>query len=235
MPVTKIKILSIFPGIFSSFLNESLIKKAIDSRKVEITTLDIRDFATLPHKKVDDEIYGGGVGMLLKPEPLIAAIEFAKKELPDAKTILLSPSGNKFTQTLAKEFSQLKSLILVCGRYEGVDQRVIDLMIDQEISIGDYILMGGEVPAMVIIEASLRHCHNILGNPESIKQESFSLESSKPGYLEPPQYTRPPSFRGLEVPEVLISGNHKAIADWQEKEILKKTEKQRPDLILHKK
>lgn len=232
---STITVLTIFPDIFDGFLNSSLIHKAQEKNLLRINLINIRDFASPPHFQVDDTPYGGGAGMVMKPEPLVLATEHAKKEFPTAKVILLTPTGKLFTQEDAQQFSSLDSLILIAGRYEGVDQRVSDLVVDQEISIGDYVLMGGEVPAMVIIETTARLMQDVLGNNESIKQESFSSNSQHQAQLEGPQYTRPVEFRGLKVPDVLLSGNHKNIAAWKMEKSLAKTKLNRPDLIASQK
>lgn len=194
----------------------------------------LRDFADPPHFQVDDTPYGGGAGMVLKPEPLARAIEKARQELPEAPVILLSASGKQFTQRKAHEFAAIPELILVCGRYEGVDQRVIDLLVDEEVSIGDYVLMGGEVAAMAIMEATIRLLDDVLGNPESLQQESFA-ESDLGAALEGPQYTRPAMFRESPVPEVLLSGDHQKIAAWRTQQSQSKTLKIRPELLSSKK
>lgn len=225
----KIEVLTIFPELFSGFVSSSLIDKAIERGFLEISFLDIRTFADPPHYHVDDVPYGGGAGMLMKPEPIARAIEDAKSRLPSARVLLMSAGGSVFKQAKAVELSQLGELIIVCGRYEGVDQRVIDLLVDEEISIGDFVLMGGEVPAMTIIEAAARLIPGVVGNELSIVHESFSTEASEQ-LLESPQYTRPPVFRGQTVPEVLLSGNHQKIADWRHEQSLQRTAVRRPDL-----
>lgn len=226
----RIAILTIFPEIFQGFVSSSLIGKAVDREALSIEIIQIRDFADPPHNKVDDEPYGGGPGMVMKPEPLLRAIESAKEKLPNAKTILLSASGKQFTQKSAHDLSLSPELILVCGRYEGVDQRVIDLAIDEEYSVGDYVVMGGETPAMVVLEATCRLIPSILGNKGSIVEESYNSQE-KGRLLEGPQYTRPAEFRGLSTPEVLLTGDHKKISEWRSSESLKKTTKVRPDLL----
>lgn len=223
----KIEIITIFPETFEGFLKSSLIGKACEKSLLEFKLTNIRDFASPPHYHVDDIPYGGGAGMLMKPEPLVSAIESANTRLPAAPVILLSASGEPFTQTRALEFSKLPEMILVCGRYEGVDQRVIELCVDHEISIGEYVVMGGEVPAMVVIEACARLIDSVVGNAESIQHESFSADDS----LEAPQFTRPPEFRGLKVPEVLLSGNHRKIAEWRSAESRRLTLARRPQLF----
>lgn len=221
----KIKILTIFPGIFESFVRTSLVSKAIARGLLSVTTTDIRDFSSPPHHKVDDSPYGGGAGMVMMVEPLVKAIQSAKDQLPDARVILLSPSGPRFTQSKAEQLSRQDSLIFVCGRYEGVDQRVIDIAVDEELSIGDFVVMGGEVPAMLVIEAALRLRPDVIHNEQSTILESFSPHLGEGNLVESPQYTRPEEFRGLRVPEVLLSGNHKAIAEWRLSESRKKTSK----------
>jgi len=223
--VWKIKILTIFPGIFESFVRTSLVSKAIARGLLSVTTTDIRGFSSPPHHKVDDSPYGGGAGMVMMVEPLVKAIQSAKDQLPDARVILLSPSGPRFTQSKAEQLSRQDSLIFVCGRYEGVDQRVIDIAVDEELSIGDFVVMGGEVPAMLVIEAALRLRPDVIHNEQSTILESFSPHLGEGNLVESPQYTRPEEFRGLRVPEVLLSGNHKAIAEWRLSESRKKTSK----------
>jgi len=225
----KLIIISIFPEIFSGFLSTSLIKKAQEKNLVCFDLINLRDFASPPHFHVDDIPYGGGPGMVMLAEPLCKAIDEAKRRLPNAKVILLSAAGELFKQSKAQAFSELEQLILVCGRYEGVDQRVIDLMVDCEVSVGDYVLMGGEVAAMAVIESCLRLVPGVLGNEESIKTESFSSSS-----LEAPQYTRPARFRELDVPAELLSGNHAQILKWRNEKGLELTKKKRPDLLEQK-
>jgi tRNA (guanine37-N1)-methyltransferase len=213
--VWKIEILTIFPDIFESFLQTSLVSKAITRGLLSVSTTDIRDFSAPPHNKVDDSPYGGGAGMVMMVEPLVKAIEAAKVRLPSARVVLLSPGGPRFTQSKAEQLSKLDSVIFVCGRYEGIDQRVIDLVIDEELSIGDFVVMGGEVPAMLVIEACLRLRPDVIHNEESTTFESFSPGLGDGSLVEAPQYTRPEEYRGLRVPQILLSGNHKAIAEWR--------------------
>ena len=227
----QIEVLTLFPELFSGFAASALVKRAQQRGLLNLVFSNIRDFAAPPHYKVDDTPYGGGAGMLMKPEPLTAAIENAKQRLPQAAAVLLSPAGRLFRQETAEEYRAVSQLILVCGRYEGVDQRVIDQLIDDEINIGDYVLMGGEVPAMVVIEAVLRLQTEVLGNSESLLSESFAADDSGRRLLEAPQYTRPPEFRGAAVPEVLLSGNHKQIEAWRRERSLELTRKRRPDLL----
>ncbi|MBX7144592.1 MAG: tRNA (guanosine(37)-N1)-methyltransferase TrmD [Oligoflexia bacterium] len=226
----KIEVLTIFPEIFDGFLKGSLIGKALERGLVTIKLTDIREFADPPHFRVDDSPYGGGAGMLMKPEPLARAIEAAKARMPQAKVVLLAPSGEVFSQKLAFKFKALPELILLCGRYEGIDERVIELFVDQEISIGDFVLMGGEVAAMAVMESCIRLLDDVLGNRESLTQESFGTSGEQP-LLEAPQYTRPPEFMGKHVPEALLSGNHKLIAEWRQAQSLQRTRARRPDLI----
>lgn len=225
----KIEILSIFPGIFEGFLRESLIGKACERGLLSVELTNIRDFAPSPHHKVDDAPYGGGAGMVMSAEVVARAVEAAKGRLPRAPVVLLSPAGAKFSQAEARRLSGSDEVILLCGRYEGIDQRVIDLLVDEELSIGDYVLMGGEVPAMVLIEAIVRLQPEVLGNEASATAESF--EPTPDGQLlEAPHYTRPAQFRGMDVPPVLLSGDHAKIEAWRREESLKRTTERRPDL-----
>jgi len=227
----KIKILSLFPEIFDGFLSTSLIKKAQERGLFQISFLNPRDFSDPPHFHVDDTPYGGGAGMVMKPEPLVKAIQEAKKDCSSAKVILLHAAGRPFNQTQAKRLSKEQELILVCGRYEGVDQRAIDIAVDEEISIGDYVLMGGEVPAMVVLESSIRLLEGALGNKASLDEESFTKDSDGQLLLEAPQYTKPADFMGHKVPDVLLSGNHQLIASWRKEHSFKITKEKRPDLL----
>lgn len=222
-----VEILTIFPELFENFLATSLVGKAVERGLFAPKLSQIRDFASPPHYKVDDSPYGGGAGMVMMVEPLVQAVRAAKTRLPTAHTILLSPSGQRLTQNRLREISNHDQLILVCGRYEGVDQRVIDLSIDEEISIGDFVVMGGEVPAMLLIEGALRLRPGVLHNAESTQHESFSPALGACDAVEGPQYTRPESFEGCSVPEVLRSGNHAQIAAWRAAESEKKTAKVR--------
>ncbi len=219
----QVEILTIFPQIFRSFLETSLVGKAIDRGLFTPTLTDIRDFASPPHFKVDDSPYGGGAGMVMLVDPLVRAIRTAKERRPHARALLFSPTGPRFTQRRAIELSKLDELVLVCGRYEGIDQRVMDLEIDEEISIGDFVVMGGEVPAMLFIEACLRLRPEVIHNSESTAHESFSPALGDGTLLEAPQYTRPECYEGLSVPEILLSGNHKLIEAWRLEESKKRT------------
>lgn len=221
-------VLTIFPGFFSSPLRESLLKKALDKNLIQVRVINLRDFAQDKHRTVDDYPYGGGVGMIMKPEPIIMAVEKIKDEDEEAQVVLLTPQGELFDQDLAREMSRHNHWILICGRYEGLDERVRLSVVNREISIGDYILNGGEAAALVIIEAVSRFIPGFLGSAKSVEEDSFSR-----GLLEYPQYTRPPVFRGMAVPQVLLSGNHVQIESWRRRESLRRTYLRRPDL-LHK-
>lgn len=203
----KITILTLFPEMFSA-LNESIIGRAQKSGKVEIEVVNIRDFAEGKHKKCDDEIFGGGAGMLMMAEPIVKAVESVKTE--NSLVLYTSPKGEKLEQKVVENLANEKHIIIICGHYEGIDQRAIDLCVDKEISIGDYVLTGGELAAMVITDAVCRYVPDVI-TKESLSEESFSGDT-----LEYPQYTRPRVFRGLEVPEVLLSGNHAEIKKWRE-------------------
>lgn len=221
----QVDILTIFPQFFDSPLKISLLGKAIEDKKFHVTVHDLRDFTTDKHAKVDDVPYGGGSGMVFKPEPLVKAVQsIAKKE--KSRRILLSPKGRPLSQEVVHELSQYEQLVVICGRYEGVDERVRELVINEEISIGDYILNGGEVAALVLLDALVRLIPGVLGNEASLSEESFAQ-----GLLEYPQYTRPPEFEGLRVPEVLLGGNHKEIAKWRREKALEITRQRRPDLL----
>jgi len=221
----RFDIITIFPGMFESPLNESILKRARDEGLLEITLHDLRDYTLDKHRRVDDCPFGGGVGLVMNVEPIVRAIEAVRENRPGARTILLSPGGQSFDQKMAWELSEEENLIFVCGRYEGVDERVLNF-VDSVVSIGDYVMAGGEVPAMVIVEAVSRLIPGVVGDESSIIEESF--EGNR---LEHPQYTKPREFRGLKVPEVLLSGHHRKIQDWQRKEALKKTAAIRPDLL----
>ena len=226
MKTLRFDIVSIFPGMFESPFGDSIIERAREKGLLDIRVHDLRDYTLNKHRKVDDTPFGGGVGMVMNVEPIARALEAIKKEVPKAKTILLSPGGSPFDQKKARDLSFKENLILICGRYEGIDERIRLHFADEEISIGDYILTGGEIPAMVLVEAVSRLIPGILGDSESIVEESFS-----DGMLEYPQYTRPRDYKGLKVPDVLVSGDPKKIRAWQKTEALKKTESVRPDLF----
>lgn len=218
----KFDVLTLFPEMFTS-LNESIIGRAIDNNLVEINLINIRDFSKDKHKKVDDTPYGGGAGMVIRPDVVYDAYESIKEK--DARVIYMSPKGTVLNQKKIKELSQQKHLIIICGHYEGIDQRVLDEIVDEEISIGDYVLTGGELPAMVLIDSVSRYVEGVLSEG-STSEESFS-----DGLLEYPQYTRPEEFRGKKVPEVLISGHHKNIKKWRTERALEITKSNRPDLL----
>lgn len=226
MRTLRFDIISIFPGMFESPFGDSIIQRAREKGLLDIRVHDLRDYSLNKHKKVDDAPFGGGVGMVMNVEPIARAITAVKKEVPETRTILLSPGGRPFDQEKARRLSGLSSLTLICGRYEGIDERVRTHYVDEEISIGDYVLTGGELPAMVLVEAISRLVPGVLGDPESVVEESFSND-----LLEYPQYTRPRDYEGFKVPEILVSGDAKKIRDWQKAEALKKTEQVRPDLL----
>jgi tRNA (guanine37-N1)-methyltransferase len=225
----RIDVITIFPGLFEAFLRGSMVGIAIRESLIGVAVHDLREYTTDRHRTVDEQPYGGGPGMVMKPEPLVAAIEaVAGPKGPDrkARVVLLSPQGHRLGQQRLAQLAREEHLVLVCGRYEGIDQRAIDLAVDEEISIGDYVLSGGEVPAMVLIEGMSRLVPGVLGNPESAGRESFQQ-----GVLEGPQYTRPPVFRGLEVPTVLRSGDHAEVERWRAEQAREFTRRRRPDLI----
>jgi tRNA (guanine37-N1)-methyltransferase len=222
----KFDILTLFPKMFSSPFQESILGKAIEKGLIQIRTINIRDFTLDKHQIVDDTPYGGGQGMVMKGEPIARAIEWVKSQNPSVWTIFLTPQGKPFNQKMAQELSCRSHLILLCGRYEGIDERVRKLFADEEISIGDYVLTGGELAAMVLMDAVSRLLPGVLGSDRSAEEDSFFQS-----LLEYPQYTRPPNFRGMEVPEVLLSGNHAAISRWRRTEALRRTWMRRPDLL----
>ena len=224
----RIDILTIFPGIFKGFLEESIVRIAQEKKLVEFHLTDIRDFATGRHRSVDDRPFGGGPGMVMKPEPVFLAFEHVLRECEDKDSLglLLTPQGRTFRQADAREWSKRKRLILIAGRYEGLDERIMLVLGCEEISIGDYILSGGEVAAMVIAEAVIRLIPGVLGEERSTLEESF-----EDGTLEYPQYTRPREFRGMKVPDVLLSGNHEAIEAWRKSEARLRTQVRRKDLF----
>ncbi len=221
----KIAIVTLFPEMFSPILGASMMWKAQKDKLVKFEIVDLRKFGIGPRKQVDDTPYGGGAGMVLKPEPVFAAVKAAKKKLPKAKVILMTPRGEKFTQISAKKLSKLSEVIVLCGHYEGFDERITKL-VDIEISVGDYILTGGELPAMTVVDAVVRLIPGVLGDKQSSHDESFSQ-----GLLEYPQYTRPDEYEGMKVPEVLLGGNHNKIMVWRKAEAVKKTKQNRPDLL----
>lgn len=220
----RIDVLTIFPQIFESPLRESLLGKAVASGLVDVRIHDIREHAADRHGQTDDEPYGGGPGMVMKPEPIFAAVESLG---PDPKRrLLLSPAGRRLDQALVRELARERWLVLICGRYEGVDERVVEGLPAEEVSIGDYVLSGGEIPALVVLEAVTRLVPGVVGREESLAAESF-----EEGLLDHPHFTRPAEFRGLAVPEVLLSGNHAEIAAWRRRAAAAKTKRNRPDLL----
>lgn len=218
----RVDILTIFPGIFEGPLRESLLGKAIAAGILDVRVHDIREHATDRHRQVDDEPFGGGPGMVMKPEPIFAAVEASG----GGRVLLLSPAGRRLDQAWVRELSKEPHLVLVCGRYEGVDERVVEGLPAEEVSIGDYVLSGGEVPALVVLEAVTRIVPGVVGRQESLERESF-----EEGILDHPHYTRPQEYRGLTVPEVLLSGDHARIEAWRREQALRKTERNRPDLL----
>lgn len=220
----KIDILTLFPEFFSLLINWSIIGRAYEEKMVEINSINIRDFSQNKHKKVDDYPFGGGSGMVMKPEPIFDAINSVKNQ--NSRVIYLSPQGKKFNQELANRLSKEEHLILLCGHYEGIDNRIVEHYVDEEISIGDFVLTGGEIPAMIIIDAIVRLLPGVLRS-----DESFIDESHYNGLLEYPQYTRPREFKGHLVPDILLSGNHQKIEAWRKEEALKATLLKRPDLL----
>ena len=222
----RFSLLTIFPELLESPLQEGIIRRAIQAQAIEIQISNIRSFATDKHSMTDDRPYGGGEGMVMKPEPLAAAIRKARSGYGEAHVILLSPQGRVYNQEVAEELADKEHLVLVCGRYEGVDERIKNHYIDEEISLGDYILTGGELAAMVIIDSVTRLLPGVLGCLDSVEKDTFSR-----GGLKYPQYTRPQVFEGYEVPEVLLSGDHAKIAEWRLIESVKMTSEKRPDLI----
>jgi tRNA (guanine37-N1)-methyltransferase len=222
----RFDILSIFPEMFVSPLNCSILKRAREKGLVEIHLHNIRDYAEDKHKMTDDAPYGGGGGMVMKVEPINRALASIVPERDDILTVLLTPQGETFRQKMAEEMSLCSRIILICGRYEGVDERIRDHLVDKEVSMGDYILTGGELSAMMMVDAISRLVPGVLGNYESASSDSFSV-----GLLEYPHYTRPSDYRGWLVPEVLLSGNHREIQAWRKMESLKRTYLRRPDLL----
>jgi len=220
----RIDVLTLFPDMLSGFLEQSMMKRATRLEAVEFNLVSPRDFTTDVHRTTDDRAYGGGPGMVMKPEPLFAAIESLKT--PQSRVIYLSPQGAPFRQAHAERLSQDSHLILLCGHYEGVDQRVIDTWVDEEISIGDYVLTNGALAAAVVVDATVRLLPGVLGGEGAAEAETFSS-----GILDHPHYTRPEDFRGLKVPDVLLSGNHAAIDAWRREQAMEKTRAVRPDLL----
>jgi len=224
----RVDIITIFPEMFAPVLNESIMLRAQGKGKVAFHIHDLRGYTCDKHRKVDDRPFGGGSGMLMQPEPIFNAVEAikSKNRKNKPKVILLCPQGRKLTQKIAKDIAKEKQIILICGHYEGVDERVRVKLVDEEISIGDYVLTGGELPAMVLIDSIVRLIPGVLGDKNSLNFESF-----EGNLLEHPHYTRPANWRRMSVPEVLLSGDHKKIEAWRHKEALKRTKQRRPDLL----
>jgi tRNA (guanine37-N1)-methyltransferase len=220
----KIDVLTLFPAMFAGPLDESIIKRARQAGLLDLQLHQLRDWTHDRHKTVDDRPFGGGPGMLLKPEPIFAAVESLQRE--NTRVVLMSPSGRKFTQAIAGELAQQEHLLIVTGHYEGFDERIREALADDELSIGDYVLTNGALPAMVVIDTVTRLLPGVLGDDDSATEESFSH-----GLLEYPQWTRPAEFRGMKVPDVLVSGNHAEIAKWRAEQARQRTQEQRPDLI----
>lgn len=224
----RFDILTLFPDMFRGPFDESIIRRGQDKGLVQIALHQIRDYAFDKHHTVDDAPYGGGAGMLMKPEPLAECISAAKELNPEATVLLTTPQGRPLNQALAQDLSSMPGLIIICGRYEGVDERIRERYVHHEISIGDFVLSGGELAAMLIVDSITRLIPGVLGSDESVVTDSFS-----DGLLEYPQYTRPSDFRGMPVPEILLSGNHAEISRWRRQQALKRTALKRPDLLNH--
>jgi len=225
----RIDIITIFPEMFGPVLNESIIKRAQNKKKVRIYVHNLRDYSDDKHMKVDDRPFGGGSGMVMRPEPIFKAVEELKRKTRSAKAarvVLLCPQGRKLTQAIAKELAANKHLVLICGHYEGIDERVRQHLAEEEISIGDYVLTGGELPAMVLLDSIVRLIPGVLGDKNSLNFESF-----EGNLLEYPQYTRPASFRGMRAPKVLLSGDHARIQAWRHRQSVRRTRLKRPDLL----
>ncbi len=220
----KIDILSLFPAMFEGVFGESILKKAQEKQAITLNVINFRDFADNKHQTVDDYPYGGGAGMVLKAQPIFDAVESVRTEKP--RIILLCPQGERYSQKKAEELAKEDHLILICGHYEGYDERIREHLVTDEISIGDYVLTGGEIGAMVIVDSVTRLLAGVLGNETSAITDSFST-----GLLEHPHYTRPADFRGMKVPDILLSGHHKNIEEWRHNEAMKRTQERRPDLI----
>ncbi len=221
----RFDIITIFPEMFGNVFSVGVLKKALDRNLIEVHIHNLRDFASDKHKQVDDRPFGGKPGMVLKPEPIFAAVEDIRED-ESIPVYLLSPQGRTFSSSFAEELTDYSQIVLICGRYEGVDERVVEYLVTDEISIGDYVLTGGEPAAVVLVDAVSRFVPDVVGKKESVESDSFFT-----GVLDFPQYTRPRNFRGMNVPEVLFSGDHKKIEDWRKKKSLEKTRLKRPDLL----
>ncbi|WRP08822.1 tRNA (guanosine(37)-N1)-methyltransferase TrmD [Rossellomorea aquimaris] len=223
----RIDVLSLFPSMFEGIFGESILKKAYEKEAVSYNVINFREYADNKHNQVDDYPYGGGAGMVLKPQPIFDAVDALKNEQQSKpRVILMCPQGERYTQKKAEELAKEEHLVFICGHYEGYDERIREHVVTDEISIGDYVLTGGELGAMVVIDSVVRLLPGVLGNEDSPIQDSFSS-----GLLEHPHYTRPSDFRGMKVPDELISGNHRLIDEWREKESLRRTFERRPDLL----
>lgn len=223
----RFHIMTLFPEIFNSYMNESIMKRAVEKGIIEVNIYNIRDFSTNKHKKVDDYPFGGGAGMVMTPQPIFDTYKHIidKFDIKDPRVVYLTPKGKVHNQNIASEMSTFEDVILLCGHYEGIDQRIIDSIVTDEISIGDYVLTGGELPALILIDSISRLIPGVLSQNESFEEESF-----KDDLLEYPHYTRPREFMGMEVPEVLLSGNHKKIDEWRHEKSIEITKERRPDL-----
>lgn len=222
----KFDILTLFPSMFAGPFDESIIRRGRDKQLIDIALHNIRDYAVDRHQTADDAPYGGGAGMVMKAEPLAACIEAVKAGNPASTVLMTSPHGRRFTDRVARELAARQGLIIICGRYEGIDERIRELYVHDDISLGDYVLSGGEIAAMAVVDAVTRLIPGVLGSDESAGTDSFC-----DGLLEYPQYTRPPEFQGLKVPDILLSGNHELIRKWRRRESLRKTRNLRPDLL----
>ncbi|MDI3257197.1 MAG: tRNA (guanosine(37)-N1)-methyltransferase TrmD [Kyrpidia sp.] len=223
-----IDVLTLFPEMFEGVLGTSILGRAVRSGRLSVRVVNFRDYAANKHRTVDDYPYGGGSGMVLAPDPIVRAVEDCTRSGPAGRrrAVLLDPRGRRLTQEIVRELAQFEHLVLICGHYEGFDERIRQLVADDEISLGDFVLTGGEIPAMAVIDAVARLLPGVLGNAESVRAESFAG-----GWLEYPQYTRPPVYRGLAVPDVLLSGHHGEIGRWRRRESIRRTLRRRPDLV----
>ncbi|MEK6410933.1 MAG: tRNA (guanosine(37)-N1)-methyltransferase TrmD [Acidobacteriota bacterium] len=222
----RFDIITIFPEIFGGVFDFGIVRRAAEAGLIDIHVHDLRDYAAGRHRQVDDRPFGGGAGMVMKPEPVFRAVEAVTNGAPDVSVALLSPQGRLFNQPVAEEYSRKPRIVLICGRYEGVDERVAEHLITDEVSIGDYVLSGGEIPAMVVVDAVTRLIPGALGCEQSVERESFAG-----GLLDYPHFTRPAEYRGMKAPEMLLSGNHAEIERWRRRKAIEKTLRSRPDLI----
>lgn len=222
----RFDIITIFPGMFSGVFDFGIVRRAVEAGLIELHLHDLRDYTLDRHRQVDDRPFGGGAGMVMKPEPLFRAVEAITRDASDASVTMLSPQGRLLSQSIAEEYSRKPHIVLICGRYEGVDERVVEHLITDEVSIGDYVLSGGEIPAMVMVDAVTRLLPGALGCEQSAQRESFV-----DGLLDYPHYTRPAEYRGMKAPDVLLGGNHAEIERWRRRKALEKTLRRRPDLL----